>query len=221
MANHRTARGAARLRSLTDMAADMFLEQGYDSVSLDTLIARVGGSRRNISRFGGKEGLFVEVVTRLCADLQRPLMELKISLKDERTALTQFGESVLAFILRPRALALHRLMVAEGARASKLAQAVYKAGPENAARVLSAWIEARQKTGQLRKDLPALELADKFLELLVPGPQLRALVGLAATPLSAADRANFTRKAVDIFLHGALAKRGQARASTPRRARRD
>src|SRR5271170_3797805 len=121
MANHRTARGAARLRSLTDMAADMFLEQGYVSVSLDTLIARVGGSRRNISRFGGKEGLFFEVVTQLCADLERPFTELKICHEDERTALTQFGESVLAFVLQPRALALHRLMVAEGARTSKLA----------------------------------------------------------------------------------------------------
>jgi len=186
----------------------MFLEQGYDTVSLDTLIARVGGSRRNIySRFGSKEGLFVEVVTQLCADLQRPLEELKISLEDERTALTQFGLSVLAIVLQPRALALHRLMVAEGARASKLAQAVYQAGPDNAARVLSAWIEARQTAGQLRKDLPARELADKFLELLVPGLQLRALVGLLETPLSTATCTELSQKAVEIFLHGALAEK--------------
>lgn len=204
---HRTAGGAARLRLLKDTAAEMFLEQGYDSVSLDTLIARVGGSRRNIyGRFGGKEGLFVEVITQLCAELQGPLNELKISIENERKALTQFGECVLAIILQPRALALHRLMVAEGARASKLAQTVYQAGPDNAARVLSTWIEARQRSGQLRKDLPARELADKFLELLVPGPQLRALVGLVATPVSAADRTKLSRKAVEIFLHGAVAK---------------
>lgn len=193
---------------MTETAAEMFLEQGYDTVSLDTLIARVGGSRRNIySRFGSKEGLFVEVVTQLCADLQRPLEELKISLEDERTALTQFGLSVLAIVLQPRALALHRLMVAEGARASKLAQAVYQAGPDNAARVLSAWIEARQTAGQLRKDLPARELADKFLELLVPGLQLRALVGLLETPLSTATCTELSQKAVEIFLHGALAEK--------------
>ena len=183
----------------------MFLELGYDSVSLDTLISRVGGSRRNIyGRFGSKEGLFLEVVTQLCADLQRPLLELKIELEDERTALMQFGESVLGVVLQPRALALHRLMIAEGARASTIAQAIYKAGPDNAACILSVWISARQAAGHLREDLSPRELADKFMELLVPGPLLRALVGLAVTtPLSDADRAEFTRKAVEIFLNGA------------------
>jgi AcrR family transcriptional regulator len=216
---HRTARGAARLRSLKDTAADMFLELGYDSVSLDTLIARVGGSRRNIyGCFGSKEGLFVEVVTQLCADLQRPLRELKIGLADERTALTQFGESVLGFVLQPRALALHRLMIAEGARASTVAQAIYKAGPDNAASILSVWIASRQTTGYLRGDFAPRELADKFMELLVPGPLLRALVGLdATTPLSDIDRAECTRNAVEIFLNGAQIGIGEAGARDCRR----
>ncbi|MUZ65058.1 TetR/AcrR family transcriptional regulator [Agrobacterium vitis] len=71
---HRTTKGAERLRSLKDAAANMFLEQGYEAVSMDTLIAQVGGSRRNIyNHFGGKEGLFIETVTRLCAELALPL----------------------------------------------------------------------------------------------------------------------------------------------------
>jgi len=50
----------------------MFLDRGYEAMSLDTLIARAGGSRRNIyDRFGGKEGLFIEVVNQLCANFLR------------------------------------------------------------------------------------------------------------------------------------------------------
>jgi AcrR family transcriptional regulator len=207
--NHRTAHGAARVRSLTETAAEMFLKQGYDAVSLDTLIARVGGSRRNIyGRFGGKEGLFIAVITQLCADLLRTLTELEIRNEDEHTALKLFGESVLDIILQPRALALHRLMIAEGARVPKVAQAIYRAGPDKAGNILSLWVDARQAAGRLRKDFTARELADKFFTLLVARPQLRASVGLDATPLAAAVRAKLTLKAVDMFLYGALAEAG-------------
>jgi len=45
---HRTAKGARRLQDLTDVAAELFLERGFESVAVDDLIARVGGSSRNV-----------------------------------------------------------------------------------------------------------------------------------------------------------------------------
>jgi AcrR family transcriptional regulator len=205
METHRTVRGAARVRSLTDTAAQMFLDHGYEAMSLDTLIARVGGSRRNIyGRFGGKEGMFIEVVTRFCTDLARPLEELEISGEEVGSALALFGCRLLDIVLQQRTVALHRLMIAESQRFPELAQAMFRAGHDNATRILAEWIEHKQSVAQLRGDVSSTELAAHFVNLLITGPQLRALVGLVPGPLDGAEIASLTDIAVETFLSGAL-----------------
>ena len=213
MKTHRTSRGAARLRILADTAADMFLDQGYEAVSMHTLITRVGGSRRNIyDHFGGKEGLFIEVVSQLCIDLARPLEELEITGQEVKPALTMFGCNILKIVAEPRTLALHRLMIAEGQRFPALAQAIWQSGQENATRILAGWIEHRQSSGELRTDLPAANLAAQFVTLTIAVPQLRSLVGLVPEPLQPAEIAQIVDQAVALFLSGALVKKGGSNA---------
>ncbi len=212
---HRTAKGAARLGALTDTAMDMFLNEGYEAVSLDTLIAQVGGSRRNIyEHFGGKEGLFIEVVKRLCAELQRPLLALEIDRKTARLALREFGLKVLEIALRPRVLALHRLMIGEGRRFPAVAQAIWHSGHDAATHTLARWIERRQGT-ELRRDIPAAELAAQFINLVLTSPQLRALVGMLRRPLKPAELSRIVDEAVDMFLEGAMFRKTPAGARKP------
>lgn len=202
---HRTAHGAARLQALTATATEMFLDQGYESVSLDELIGRVGGSRRNIyQHFGCKKGLFIEVVTQLCEEVAHPLLELDIEGDEIGKALARFGTQVLRIVLQPRTLALHRLMVAEGQRFPELSQAAFTAGHDSARRILAAWIEKRRT--ELRDDLPPLAFAEQFLSLLVSGPQLRAIVGLDPLPLPPARMKRLVNEAVSTFLDGARAR---------------
>lgn len=185
----------------------MFLEQGYEAVSLDTLIARVGGSRRNIySHFGGKEGLFIDTVTRLCEELATPLEQLDIGGSDPREALLLFGRKILEIVLQPRALALHRLMIAEGQRFPELSQSIWHAGHNNATRLLARWFEDRQRDGQFRTDMSAEELASKYISLAVTIPQLRCLVGFNA-PMPSGELSKTVEEAVAVFLDGAQAGR--------------
>ncbi|KAA2316075.1 TetR/AcrR family transcriptional regulator [Pseudooceanicola sediminis] len=198
---HRTAQGAARIQALTDTAAELFLERGYEGVSIDELIGRVGGSRRNVyGRFGGKQGLFIEVVTRLCDEQAQPLRNLDIGVGGIGPALTMFGERVLEIVLQPRTLALHRLMIAEGQRFPDLSQAILRSGHEAGTAILGEWLRGRPG---LRHGLSPEIFAEQFVLLLTAGPQLRALTGHNA-PLSPADRAHHVRVAVSTFLHGAL-----------------
>lgn len=200
---HRTEKGAARVHALAGTAADLFLERGYESVSLDTLIAEVGGSRRNIYRhFGGKEGLFVEAISRLCSEISDPLLHLEIDDKDTPSALTEFGRQVLEIVLQPRVLSLHRLMVAEGQRFPDLAQAIWRSGHDSAIRVLADWIRTRPQ-GEFRAGADADALAAQFVGMVVTGPQLRALVGLDDQPSDKAAIATHVEQAVDVFLSGA------------------
>ena len=202
---HRTAHGAARIQALTDTAADLCLERGYEGVSIDELITRVGGSRRNVyGRFGGKQGLFIEVVTLLCEEQAAPLRELQVPEGKIDDVLSRFAASVLHTVLQPRTLALHRLMIAEGARFPELAQAVLRSGHQAGVLILSRWLA--QHRHSLRPDLTPDALAEQFLALLTTGPQMRALVGLACLPLPQTERAQIVRDTVSTFLHAALRK---------------
>jgi len=206
---HRTAKGAQRLQELTDVAAELFLERGFESVAVDDLIARVGGSRRNVySYFGGKEGLFIEVVKQLCAELARPLEELSIA-QEAHEGLSSFGRRLLQTVLQPRTLALHRLMVAEGKRFPELAQAVFHAGHFKAAESLTPWIEAHQGScpNSLGAHLPARTLAQQFVNLVVMEAQLRALAGLDPQPLPDEQIEVIVSNAVFTFLRGAQFKK--------------
>lgn len=206
---HRTTRGAERLRSLKQAAIDMFLQEGFEAVSLDSLIARVGGSRRNIyDHFGGKEGLFIEAVAELCEELAAPLKALDIHGDDPRTALTIFGRKALEIVLQPRTIALHRLMIAEGQRFPDLSQSIWGAGHMNATQMLARWIEAKQREKLLRTDIDGEDLAAQFITLTVTTAQLRCLVGFEEG-LSSEAIEKTVEDAVTVFLTGAL--EGEAR----------
>ncbi|OOY28681.1 hypothetical protein BMI90_07020 [Thioclava sp. L04-15] len=202
--NHRTSQGAARIQTLTDTAALMFLEHGYEAVSIDELIAQVGGSRRNIyQHFGGKKGLFIEAITRLCKEAAKPLAEMKIEELEARLALSAFGQRVLEIILQPRSLSLHRLMIAEGARFPELAQAVWYSGHQHAINLLASWLRQRP-LGEF-KSFNALEMqAEQFISMLVTGPQLRSLIGLSDHPPSSDEIAYLASETVETFLTGML-----------------
>jgi len=207
---HRTAQAAQRIDTLTTVAAELFLERGFESVAGGDLIARVGGSRRNVySHFGGKEGLFIEAMTRLCAELALPLEQLVIDAREPRKALSTFGHQLLQSVLEPRTLALHRLMVAEGKHFPELAQAMLKAGHDKAVDTLTAWIERRQaQSGPvLASVLPARALAALFVSMVTTEAQLRALVGLDAVPFSPAQITRIVDNAVHVFLDGATQRR--------------
>jgi AcrR family transcriptional regulator len=200
---HRTPKGEARLEALTATALEMFLNQGYEAVSLDELIARVGGSRRNIySHFGGKEGLFIAAVTRMCEQLTAPIKSMKLPLSgDPAAALMLFGKAVLDAVLLPRTLNLTRLMIAESVRFPVLTQTLWRSGHEQPAIVLAEWIAHQQKKGVLRKGEPPLLLARQFLDLAVADAQLRALIDTPA----AFNYGKSLKAAVDTFLRGQAA----------------
>jgi AcrR family transcriptional regulator len=200
---------------LVGTAADMFLERGYEALSLDELIARAGGSRRNIyDNFGGKEGLFIEAVTRLCQEMAEPMEALPLENGDLAVTLRSFGTALLTIVLTPRTIALHRLMVAEGQRFPELAQAVWRAGHHRAAIVLASVFDDHRTTfAGWNSDVPSLVLAQQFVSLVVADVQLRALVGLLPAGLSTFESDGLVADAIQLFLTGILKQKGTHNAS--------
>ncbi|MBL8303905.1 MAG: TetR/AcrR family transcriptional regulator C-terminal domain-containing protein [Ideonella sp.] len=200
----RTARGAERLRRLQTTAAEMFLSCGYEGVSVDGLIDRVGGSRRNVyGPCGGKQGLFVAAVSDLCGEISQALAALPMADAPVRSGLVLYGRRLLELVLQPRMLAMHRLMVSEGQRFPELARNLCETGRDNAATALGQWLSAHQARGELRQDRVPVELAQSFLDLVVSGPQLRALVGELPPGWTPAGITQHVNHIVDLFLQGA------------------
>jgi len=175
-------------------------------VSLDTLIARAGGSRRNIySHFGGKEGLFLAAIRSMSEAQAAPLKALQIPLSgNPAEALLMFGKALLERLLQPRTLALHRLMIAEASRFPELAQTIWRSGHEQAAHVLAEWVSHQQKAGVLRKGHAPQLLARQFVDLAVADAQLCAQIGIPES----ADRDIALQAAVETFLRGQAADAG-------------
>lgn len=202
-------KGSKRIQLLTSVAADMFLERGFDAVTIDDLIHKVGGSRRNVySHFGSKDELFIETVTQLCAELSKPIEKLNFEVYEPRQALILFGQKLLDAVLQPRALALHRLMIAEGKRFPELSQAILKAGHYKASSVLATWIKGRQlkNTADIEADKHAVMSAKQYVDMIVTDIQLRALVGWESPAQLRAQIAVVVQHAADTFMQGTSLK---------------
>lgn len=211
---HRTQKGAQRVEDLTVVAAQLFLERGFDAVAVDDLIARAGGSRRNIySHFGGKEGLFEAAMMYVCSEMARPLGQMNVQGLDARRVLSAFGHELVRIALSPRTLAVHRLLTTEGKRFPKIAQAMLASSYQKVVEILASWITQQQTLVQpmFVNDTPADVLAVQFISLVSSDLKLRAIVGLVPGDFSGEKVDILVACAVNTFLHGvAIGRTGQA-----------
>ncbi|GFM57133.1 TetR/AcrR family transcriptional regulator [Pseudomonas capsici] len=216
---HRTPKGAQRVDNLTVVAAQLFLERGFDAVAVDDLIARVGGSRRNVySHFGGKEGLFEAAMMHICAEMAKPLEEMNIQGLEVERVLSGFGIELVRIALSPRTLAVHRLLTTEGKRFPEIAQAMLACSYQKVIAILARWIAEQQAQAEpaFSSAIPADALAVQFVSMISSDLKLRAIVGLIPTELSAEKVDSIVASAVHTFLYGAATGRVDRAGLSPR-----
>jgi TetR/AcrR family transcriptional regulator, mexJK operon transcriptional repressor len=204
-----TARGPGRVETaeqrrerIVRMVWPLFLKKGYDSVSIDEIIGVVGGSKATIyTWFGGKEGLFEEVVRQKCRDV---VLAIHVDTDGSLEAqLAEIGHSFLAMVLSPPILEFHRLMVSIGRKFPETGRLFFESGPASAYSIVATWIAKHQKDGRIGEGDP-YRLAVLFLDMLIGEQQLSSLTGMSR----AAKRGKIdetVRLAVKVFLRGCAA----------------
>lgn len=200
---HRTTKGADRIQNLITVAADLFLEYGFDGVSVDLLISGVGGSRRNVyGHFEGKDGLFKAAMAYLCEEISGPLEKLNIGERED--VLPSFARQLLNSVLDPRTPALHRLLVIESKRFTETAQMIWATGCYKIVKNLASWIEVRQQQPNQRfvSEVPAQMLAEQFINMVTSDIKLRVIVGVTSLPLCETEIDTIANNAVNTFLRG-------------------
>ena len=201
MGGVRSGRMSRRRESLLKAAAEVFFEQGYAAASIDAIIERAGGSKRNIySEFGNKQGLFAAIVT---GNADKALSSLPIDNVEKRDlaeTLTVFGRHLLRIYMSPTVIGIYRLAVTEANRFPDLAKAFYEQGPGRTTIRLAQILEEAQKRDEIRMG-DCRHLADRFMGMIRDNLHLQVVLGLRPPP-SEEEMRNEVDSAVDLFLKG-------------------
>jgi AcrR family transcriptional regulator len=183
-----------------DIAASVFLEQGFARTSMSEIAARLGGSKATLyGYFRSKEELFVEVVVAEAAKQLLPTFEeLDENCADLRDALIPVGEKLLTFLLSPDAIAAHRMVMSEAGR-SNIGQHYYSSGRQRGLKLISAFLERACKVGKIRRC--DFIIAATHLVALIESDLLPPFhFGLARPAPSRLEIRKSTELGVDVFL---------------------
>ncbi len=193
---------ALRLRQrILEVATELFLAEGYGSTSIEAVAARAGISKRTLyHRFDDKSALFAAVVHEIIAQIRPPAGVPLIEGATLHDVLRRLAGMILRAALSPKALALHRLVMAESARFPELIRAVHGDGSTREATTLISGLLARDlRDSKLNAENRAFA-AEQFIFMIVSLPQRRAMG--YGTPMTAAELDAWADKTVALFLNG-------------------
>ena len=167
-------------------AGELFMAQGYGAVSMDAIARTAGVSKATLyAHFASKDALFANIVGEGCREGIQTHDFLPDVGTDLEAALISLGQRMLRFLLGPRALAIHRVVIAESVRFPELGRAFYENGPALFRHMLADWLLRQQAAGRLIVPNPQ-QAADQFVGLLRgAGVFTRASLGLAPAPTDA------------------------------------
>ncbi len=191
----------ARRRAFLDAANAAFLEKGYANTTLGDIIARSGGSRQTLYMlFGGKQGLFEAIVSDFNADVFRPFRAADDPERTPDEVLVEIGTHFLHTVLAPNAVALFRLVVAEGPFMGELSERFWSLGPARTLAAFESYFLEQTRRGVLVLS-DAHQAARQFQGMLLGTFHIQCLLGLRSIP-APAEIDDFVRAAVKKFLDG-------------------
>jgi len=151
-----TKRGHERCVALLVSATELFLEHGYEAVSLDDIVQHAGGSKASIYKyFGNKEGLFEAI-----CDYRRTKFFEDISIPIELMALdflSYLVQTLLTFyrqIMQPENAAFMRLVLEQSQRNPQLARNIHERGPVQVQSSIATALEQAHEQGLLYCENP-------------------------------------------------------------------
>ncbi|MDK1378681.1 MULTISPECIES: TetR/AcrR family transcriptional regulator [unclassified Sinorhizobium] len=200
MAAATSGRLKSRRQALLQAAAEVFFEQGYAATSIDAIIERAGGSKRNIyNEFGNKEGLFSAIVAESADRLLSTLVIEEIEGHDLEETLTAFGQRLMGLYMSPTLIGIYRIAITEANRFPDLVKAFYEQGPGRATSRLAEVLEFARERGEIRAD-DCLRLAGHFVGMI--RDNLLQVIFALRPPPSDEEAQEVVASAVKVFLNG-------------------
>lgn len=189
--------------AIINAASHVFLAEGFDRASIDQIAQRAGVAKQTIySHFADKEALFKAICTELAEKLALPLREPSEVAGGLRSVLIRLGEDMLALMLEPASLDLHRLLVSAAPRFPELGRSAYEAGPGRMVEAVATLLAQRSRAGdgivRSLSDAEAERLAEQFIGMLRGLHQVRGLLGMEQADAMA--RTAYVEASVELVL---------------------
>jgi TetR/AcrR family transcriptional regulator, mexJK operon transcriptional repressor len=185
-----------RLTELLDVAAEVFISEGFSAASTNEIARRANSSKTTFySRFPTKEQLFLAVIERRMNDIFR---QVAASLPEEppvEETLRNFGSALIAFVLSKEQVALVRMVSMESARFPELGKRFYELGPKRGEEVLAAYLTKQAEKGRLLNE-DTRQMAQHFASLVTGGPVRWFVFGF--------DRSSLPKSALQKHLNSAI-----------------
>lgn len=161
-----TTRTDRKHRQILDSARTLFLAQGFDPTSVDTIARHARVSKATLySHFQDKEALLLALVEDECRNFGGPLWTPHDGPIELEKELRGIAGSFLSFFMDGRGLAMHRLIMSCASRYPEIADVFMKVGPDRCDAEVAAFLRAAQAQGLLR--IPDVALAAmQFLSLI-------------------------------------------------------
>lgn len=188
-----------RTNMLLDVAADIFLEQGYEAASTADMAKRANASKQTFyTRFATKEKLFLAVIDYRTSKLPERFSFLFEQTSPVRLVLLDAARALLSVILSPEHIALSRIIYMEAPRIPEAARYLVERGPDRVRISIADYLSKQDRLKLIRVEDPLL--ASTHFTALVVGDLLhRALLGMNQHKTKKA-RETRVESSVDAFL---------------------
>jgi TetR/AcrR family transcriptional regulator, mexJK operon transcriptional repressor len=171
-----------RLEELLDIAAEIFLAEGFKGASTNAIARRANASKATFySRFPTKEDLFLAVIEHRMNRISRAVTPALSTDAPPAIALHDFGSKLARAALTQEQVAFIRLIGMEAERFPKLAQRFFELGPGRGQKILAAYLQQSVERGYLRHENPE-RMAEHFVSLVTGGEVRWFILGLRSKP---------------------------------------
>jgi len=200
-------RDLKKREAILDAASALFLERGIDATTMEAVADRASVSKMTLySHFPDKPVLLAAVFERNLKDFQLPELSESVEVSSSER-LSDFGERLVEFLLRPEIVRTARVMAASADAFPDLAAAFYAAGPAAVLRRVARFLDLMREKERLSfpdADLAAEQLVAAWLGV----DQLKQSLGVSGPPSKDAISRR-VRSATETMLRG-WAARGPA-----------
>ncbi|UTD30647.1 TetR family transcriptional regulator [Bradyrhizobium sp. WD16] len=195
-----TSGGESRkARRILDSASALFLDKGFDAVSMDAIARDAGVSKATLYvHFASKAALLKALVDDECRRVRpQSLWVPQEGPIDVEATLRRIARTFTAFFLHDEGLALNRLIVAYASRFPDMAEVFMNAGPRRFEGEVESFLRAAQAQGLLR--ITDFHLATVQFLALVQG-RLPLNWALSMRPPSEAEYDALIEGGIRVFL---------------------
>lgn len=208
----------AKRNAVLQSAAQLFLDQGFEPVSMDAIAAKAEVSKRTVySYFASKAELFAAIMIAHCnsmGGIALPDPAAGVG-QDPKKVLTEFGRVFLRMITTRRATMMQRVIFREAERFPEVGRIFFETCPVRHLDALGTYLSQAHREGRLHVEDPALA-ANYFICIVKAPYHLGQLCGLIGE-IQEAELREAVDSAVDVFIRAYAPRVSAGKAITRER----